>query len=128
MLFMEETHFWRWKELQGNSCLRIFFNRFPKKFTVKIMCIYRSAPNQPKFDFQLLQWWLSQRYISCCNSFLSRKLISLLPKTTDFTTKIIYCDLTVCDCVNSKQVIPSDIAGGMLIAEASPTAELFQLL
>lgn len=77
---------------------------------------------------KLLQWWLSLRYISCCNSFLSRKLFSLLPKTTDITTKIIYCDLTVCDCVNSKQVIPSDIAGATLIAEAPPTAALFQLL
>lgn len=28
------------------------FYRFPKKLTVKIMCIYRPAPNQPKFDFQ----------------------------------------------------------------------------
>lgn len=77
---------------------------------------------------KLLQWLLSLRYISCCNSFLSRKLISLLPKTTDITTNIIYCDLTVCDCVNSKQVIPSNIAGGMFIAEAPPTAALFQLL
>lgn len=125
---MEETHFWRWKELQGNSCLRTFFNRFPKKFTVKIMCIQISSKSTEIWFPKLLQWWLSIRYISCCNSFLSRKLISLLPKTTDITTKVIYCDLTISDCVNSKQVIPSDIAGATLIAEAPPTAALFQLL
>lgn len=40
------------KRITGKFMPQDIFYRFPKKLTVKIMCIYRSAPNQPKFDFQ----------------------------------------------------------------------------